>query len=85
MSKLYNTIVENSNYELIEKKSKFIANLICIKNKDEAESIIKGYKSIMMPDIIALHIEFLKIMRFMKNQVMMENLQVQQEHQCLTF
>lgn len=44
MSKLYNTIVENSNYELIEKKSKFIANLIYIKNKDEAESIIKEYK-----------------------------------------
>ena len=41
---MYNTITENSNYELVEKKSKFIANLIYIKNKEEAESIIKEYK-----------------------------------------
>ena len=38
------TISENSTYELVEKKSKFIANLIYIESKEEAESIIKEYK-----------------------------------------
>ena len=38
------TISENSTYELVEKKSKFIANLIYIEGKEEAESIIKEYK-----------------------------------------
>lgn len=41
---MFNTIIANSNFELVEKKSKFIANLIYIKNKEEAESIIKEYK-----------------------------------------
>ena len=34
---LYNTIIENSTYELVEKKSKFIANLIYVETKEEAE------------------------------------------------
>ena len=38
------TILENSTYELVEKKSKFIANLIYIEGKEEAENIIKEYK-----------------------------------------
>ena len=38
------TISENSTYEIVEKKSKFIANLIYIEGKEEAESIIKEYK-----------------------------------------
>ena len=38
------TISKNSTYELVEKKSKFIANLIYIESKEEAESIIKEYK-----------------------------------------
>ena len=38
------TISENSTYELVEKKSKFIASLIYIESKEEAESIIKDYK-----------------------------------------
>lgn len=38
------TISENSTYELVEKKSKFIANLIYIESKEEAEDIIKEYK-----------------------------------------
>ena len=38
------TISENSTYELVEKKSKFIANLIYIESKEEAENIIKEYK-----------------------------------------
>ena len=41
---MYNTIAENSTYELVEKKSKFIANLIYIESKEDAESIIKEYK-----------------------------------------
>lgn len=38
------TILENSTFELVEKKSKFIANLIYIESKEEAENIIKEYK-----------------------------------------
>ena len=38
------TITKNSTYELVEKKSKFIANLIYIETKEEAENIIKEYK-----------------------------------------
>ena len=38
------TISENSAYEIVEKKSKFIANLIYIESKEEAENIIKEYK-----------------------------------------
>ena len=38
------TILENSTYELVEKKSKFIANLIYIESKEEAENVIKEYK-----------------------------------------
>ena len=38
------TISENSTYELVEKKSKFIANLIYVETKEEAENIIKEYK-----------------------------------------
>lgn len=38
------TVLEKSTYELVEKKSKFIANLIYIEGKEEAESIIKEYK-----------------------------------------
>ena len=38
------TISENSTYELVEKKSKFIANLIYIEGKEKAENIIKEYK-----------------------------------------
>ena len=38
------TILENSTYKLVEKKSKFIANLIYIESKEEAENVIKEYK-----------------------------------------
>ena len=38
------SISENSTYEIVEKKSKFIANLIYIESKEEAENIIKEYK-----------------------------------------
>ena len=38
------TISENSTYELVEKKSKFIANLIYIESKEEAENLLKEYK-----------------------------------------
>ena len=38
------TILENSTFELVEKKSKFIANLIYIESKEETENIIKEYK-----------------------------------------
>ena len=42
--KMYKTINQNTIYELTEKKSKFIANLIYIQNKEEAEYKIKEYK-----------------------------------------
>ena len=41
---MYKTITQNTTYELTEKKSKFISNLIYIQNKEEAENKIKEYK-----------------------------------------
>lgn len=41
---MFYTIKENVETEIIEKKSKFIANLIKIENQQEAESIIKELK-----------------------------------------
>ena len=41
---LHKTIKENTSYELVEKKSKFIANLIYIETKEQAEKIIAEYK-----------------------------------------
>ena len=41
---MYKTINQNTIYELTEKKSKFIANLIYIQNKEDAEYKIKEYK-----------------------------------------
>lgn len=38
------TIKENTKYILTEKKSKFIANLIKVNSKEEAEDVIKQYK-----------------------------------------
>ncbi len=35
------TIKENESAEIIEKKSKFIANVFYVESKDEAENIIK--------------------------------------------
>lgn len=40
----YITIQSNENYELIEKKSKFIANTYYIESKEKAEEIIKENK-----------------------------------------
>lgn len=41
---MYQTITKNTTFELVEKKSKFIANLIYIENKFEAETKIKEFK-----------------------------------------
>ena len=41
---MYKTITQNTTYELTEKKSKFIANLIYIQSKDDAENKIKEIK-----------------------------------------
>lgn len=41
---MYNTIEKSSIYELTEKKSKFIACLMYIESKEEAESLIKEFK-----------------------------------------
>ena len=38
------TIKENIQAELVEKKSKFIANLIYVENTNEAEKIIRETK-----------------------------------------
>ena len=40
----YITIQSNENYELVEKKSKFIANTYYIESKEQAEKIIKENK-----------------------------------------
>lgn len=41
---MYKTIMQNETFELVEKKSKFIANFIYIKSKEDAEIKIKEYK-----------------------------------------
>ena len=41
---MYQTIEKQETFELTEKKSKFIANLIYVKRKQEAEQKIKEYK-----------------------------------------
>lgn len=41
---MFNTIEKVVNYELIEKKSKFIADLFPIQNEEEAKAIIKEIK-----------------------------------------
>ncbi len=41
---MYQTIIENATYEIVEKKSKFIANFIYVKSKDDAEEKIKEIK-----------------------------------------
>ena len=41
---MYKKISKNTKYELTEKKSKFIANLIYVENKDDAENKIKEFK-----------------------------------------
>lgn len=38
------TIKENTEYILVEKKSKFIANLVKVDNQEDAEKTIKKYK-----------------------------------------
>ena len=42
--KVYNTIKEQVSSELVEKKSKFIANIYYVESKEEAEQIIKEAK-----------------------------------------
>ena len=41
---MYNTIKQNACYEIVEKKSKFIANVYYVETKTEAENIIKEQK-----------------------------------------
>lgn len=41
---MFKTIKENTSYELIEKKSKFIANIYYIESIEEAENMIKETK-----------------------------------------
>lgn len=41
---MYQTIKYETTYELIEKKSKFIAHLVSIKSREDAESKIKEFK-----------------------------------------
>ena len=41
---MYKTIKENVSAEIVEKKSKFIANVFYVESKEEAEEIIKAQK-----------------------------------------
>ena len=41
---MFKTVEQNTSAELVEKKSKFISNLIYINNQEEAENIIKEMK-----------------------------------------
>lgn len=40
----FKTISKNSKAEIIEKKSRFIANIFYVESKEEAESLIKQIK-----------------------------------------
>ena len=54
----FKTIQEKVKAEIVEKKSKFIANLFPVEKIEEAENLIHTFKkSIMMQGIIALLIE----------------------------
>ena len=66
------TIKENVQAEIVEKKSKFIANLFYIENIEEAEKIIKETRK-----------KYFDARQ--KDLVMMVNHQEQQEHQCLIY
>lgn len=39
---MFKSIKENATAEIVEKKSKFIANVFCIESKEEAEELIKS-------------------------------------------
>ena len=55
--KEFTTIKENVQVEIVEKKSKFIANLFYVENTQEAENIIKEIrKKYLIQGIIALPI-----------------------------
>ena len=41
---MYQTINENNTFELVEKKSRFIANLVYVESKLDAENKIKELK-----------------------------------------
>ena len=52
---MFKTISENITEELVEKKSKFIADVFYVESVEEAEEKIKEVeKSIMMQDIIVM-------------------------------
>ena len=51
------TIEENVDYTLTEKKSKFIANLIRVNSKDEAENEIKKLKKNKYTKFIKKHVK----------------------------
>ena len=41
---MFKTILENTTSEIIEKKSKFIANVFCVENEEQANIKIKEIK-----------------------------------------
>ena len=76
---MFKTIKEDASGEIIEKKSRFIANIFYIESEEEAEKIIK---SIRKKYYDARHNCFAyRIRKIFLNLVMMESLQEQQEHQ----
>ena len=62
---MFKTIKENVSAEIVEKKSKFIANIFYVETREEAESIIKDinkkYHDMRISYILILYLWFLII------------------------
>lgn len=56
MSEAYKTVYIGDTAEIVEKKSRFIANLEHVESEEEALAILRrSAKNIGMQDIIAMH------------------------------
>ncbi len=58
---MFKTIDKNVSSEIVEKKSKFIANIYYVETVEEAEEKIKEVKkSILMQDTIVMHLVYIQ-------------------------
>ena len=54
----FKTIINNAEAEIVERRSKFIANIYYVKSLEEVEEKLKAIKrNILILDIIVMHIE----------------------------
>ena len=81
MSEAYKIVFENGTDEIVEKKSRFIANVFAVETEEEVLEIIER-RNIGMPDIIVMPMYWAKML---KNSVavMTANRRERQEGRCL--